>query len=253
MLRVQKLVVAIGFVVGAVPAAAWADDADDARAIIAKAVKAHGGQANLEKFPATTARFKGTFHGMGEGIPMTGELNTQGNDRLRVDVEVTVGGMTIRVINILAGDKGWNKLGDQATAEMTKDELEESRKQAHTAWVTTLAPLKDKSFTFATLGEVKINDRPAVGVKVSRKGQRDVDLYFDKQTGLLVITEAMVKLDGSDQEVIEETFPSDYKEVQGTQQAMKFVVKRDGKLYMEGTISEVVLSEKLDPSLFTKP
>jgi hypothetical protein len=34
---------------------------------------------------------------------------------------------------------------------------------------------------------------------------------------------------------------------------MKFVVKREGKLYMEGTVSEIVLSEKLDPNLFDKP
>jgi hypothetical protein len=251
MKHVRKL--AVGFVLAVSAFAVRADDAAEARAIIENAVKAHGGQATLEKFPANTARFKGTFHGMGEGIPMSGEVCSQAAEKLRVDVEVMVMGMKIRVISIFAGDKGWNKLADQEAAAMTKDELEEGRKQAHTAWVTTLIPLKDKNYTLATLGEIKVDGRPARGVKVSRKGQRDVDLYFDKETGLLVKTEAMVKLDGSDQEVLEEIVLSDYKEVQGTQQAMKFVVKREGKLYMEGTVSEIVLSEKLDPNLFDKP
>jgi hypothetical protein len=39
---------------------------------------------------------------------------------------------------------------------------------------------------------------------------------------------------------------ADYKEVQGTQQAMKFTVKRDGQLYLEGEITEHQLADKLD-------
>jgi hypothetical protein len=66
----------------------------------------------------------------------------------------------------------------------------EAKEQAHAGWVATLAPLKDaKRFTLATLGEIKVEDKPALGVKVSRQGPRDVDLYFDKRSGLLVRTE----------------------------------------------------------------
>ena len=92
-----------------------------------------------------------------------------------------------------------------------------------------------------------------MGVKVSSKGHRDVDLYFDKETGLLVKTEGRVKDDMSGQEVTEESFHSEYKEVQGTKQAHKFVVKRNGKLFMEGEATGVELSEKLDASTFAKP
>jgi hypothetical protein len=182
---------------------------------------------------------------------MTGEVATQGHDKIRVDAEVEVGGMKFRVVNIVDGDKGWMKLGDDVK-EMDKDEIAEAKEQAFAGWVATLAPLKDKQFTLATTGEVKVDDRPALGVKVSSKGHRDVDLYFDKETGLLVKQVTQVKDDGG-QEVTEETFPGEYKEVQGTKQAMKFTVKRDGKLYMEGEASEIQLSEKLDASLFAKP
>lgn len=252
MQHVRIAVVAFGFL-SAVVTPTRADDAADARAIVDKAIKAHGGQEALDKFPATTVKFKGSFHGMGEGIPMVGEVVTMGSDKVRVDVEVEAGGMKFRIVNIVAGDKGWSKFANDDAKELSKDELEEGRKQAYTGWITTLAPLKDKQFKLATLGETKVNGRAALGVKVSSKGQRDVDLYFDKETGLLVKAEHLVKLDGSDQEVIEESFPSEYKDVQGTKQAMKFTVKRDGKLYMEGEVSEIVLSEKLDPSVFAKP
>ncbi len=189
---------------------------------------------------------------MGMAIPMTGELSMQGNDKVRVDVEVEAGGMKFHVLNIVAGDKGWTKLGDE-TKEMSKDELTEGNEQAYGGWVTTLAPLKGKEFTLATVGEIKVNDKPALGVKVSSKGHRDVDLFFDKESGMLVKTETRVKDEASGQEVSEESFPTEYKEVQGTKQAMKFTVKRDGKLFMEGEASEIQLSDKLDASLFTKP
>jgi hypothetical protein len=251
MCHVRHAVLAFGFAL-AVTAPLRADDAADARAIIEKAVKAHGGQDNLDKFTGHVTKFKGTLHAMGMAIPMTGEISMQGNDKVRVDVQVEAGGMKFHVINVVAGDKGWAKIGDD-TKEMSKDELTEGIEQAHSGWVTTLAPLKGKEFKLSTVGEIMINDRPALGVKVATKGRRDVDLYFDKETGMLVKSETRVKDEGSGQEVTEESFPSDYKDVQGTKQSMKFTIKRDGKPFMEGEASEMSLVDKLDANLFTKP
>src|SRR5262249_33308325 len=94
-----------------------------------------------------------------------------------------------------------------------------------------------KKFRLAPLGEVAVDGRPARGVKVSREGHRDVDLYFDREKSLLVKTQTRVK-DDDGQEVTEETFLSDYKEAQGTNQAMKVVVQRDGELYVESEVPE---------------
>ncbi|MBA4066156.1 MAG: hypothetical protein C0501_21050 [Isosphaera sp.] len=251
MSHVRYALAALGFVFAAA-APAPADDAADARALVEKAVKAHGGQDKLEKFAAVTTAFKGKFLAMGQAIDMAGEVVTQGADQVKVDVEVEAGGQKVRVVNVFNKDKGWMKLGDE-TKEMDKDEVAEAKEQAYAGWVATLDPLTGKAFTLATVGEAKVNDRPALGVKVSRKDRRDVDLYFDKETGLLVKSETRVKDEGSGQEVTQETFYDGYKEVQGTKQAMKFTVKRDGKPFMEGEATEVTLAEKLDASVFAKP
>jgi hypothetical protein len=250
MTQSRCALLAFGFFLATVPAEA--DDAADARALVEKAVKAQGGQEKLEKFAAHTSKFKGTFHGMGQAIPMTGEISSQGADRFKMEAEVEAGGMKFRFVSVLAGDKGWVRVGD-ATTEMDKDQLAEAEEQAYAGWVGTLAPLKDKEFTLAAIGEAKVNDKPALGVKVSRKGRRDVDLYFDKETGLLVKTETRVKDEGSGQEVTEENYPGEYKEVQGTKQPTKFTVKRDGKLWVEGEATEQQLAEKLDDGVFAKP
>lgn len=251
MKQFRYAVLAVGFVV-AVTGPARADDAADAKALVEKAIKAHGGQEKLDKLPGTTIKFKGTFHGMGEGIPMSGEVSAQGPDKQRIDIEVEAGGQKVPIVIILNGDKGWSKIVKDVK-ELGKDELAEAKEQAYASWVVTLAPLKDKKFTFATTGEIKVEKRPALGVKVSSKGHRDVDLYFDKETGMLVKTETRVKDDTSGQEVTEESFPSDYKDVQGVKQAHKFTVKRNGKLHVEGEASEIKLSDKLDASTFAKP
>ncbi|MDB5310800.1 MAG: hypothetical protein JWO38_5002 [Gemmataceae bacterium] len=235
----------------AAPVAARADDAADARALVDKAVKAHGG-AELAKFSAYTVRMKGTVKPFDKVIAFTGVVASHGPDRQKVDIEVEDGGLKFRFVIVLNGDKGWHRSGDETKA-MDKDELAEAKELAHAGWVTTLVPLKDKTFTLATVGEIKVDGRAAVGVKVSSKGRRDVDLYFVKETGLLVKIESRVKDEGSGQEVTEETYPGEYKEVQGTKQPMKITRKRDGKAYIEGKVTGYDLAEKLDADVFAKP
>ncbi|AWM38624.1 hypothetical protein GobsT_31960 [Gemmata obscuriglobus] len=251
MKHLRHAVLALGFVFAAI-APARADDAAEARKLIEKAVKAHGGQDKLDKFGGAVSKLKGTFYGQGDGLAMTGEISVAGQDKQRIDLEIDAGGQKIPIVIVLAGDKGWTKIVKDVT-ELDKDKLEETKEQAYASWVTNLAPLKDKQFTFATTGEIKVENRPALGVKVSSKGHRDIDLYFDKETGLLVKSETRVKDDTTGQEVTEESFPSEYKEVQGTQQAMKFLTKRDGKKFIEGEVTSLELVEKLDASTFTKP
>ena len=103
------------------------------------------------------------------------------------------------------------------------------------------------------LGESKVNDRPVVGVKVAHKDHKDVKLFFDKANYLLLKVEMRVKDQENDKEVTEEMIFSDYKDVQGTQQAMKLAVLWDGKPHWDITVTEVTLAEKLDDALFTKP
>lgn len=250
MTQARNALLVAGFLFASAPARA--DDAADARALVEKAVKAHGGQEKLDKFTAHTIKFKGTFHGMEQEIPMSGEITTQGADKNRMEIEVEAGGMKFKIVNVIAGDKGWTKMGDE-TKELDKDQMAEAKEQAYAGWVGTLAPLKDKAFTLSTIGEITIEKRAALGVKVSRKGHRDIDLYFDKESGLLAKTETRVKDDASGQEVGEESFAGDYKDVQGTKQAAKFTVKRDGKLFVVGEVTEQTLTEKLDDNVFAKP
>lgn len=225
---------------------AYADDAADARAIIDKAVKASGGEAARDKFKSQTFREKGTFYGMGEGLPYTGIYTVQWPERFRMEIE---GVFTM----VIAGDKGWVKT-DKGVEDMTAEQLAREKNNLHGGYVTTLIPLKDKSFTLATLPETKVDDKPALGVKVSQKDRPDVTLWFDKTTGLLVKSEQMVQPEDPEAKPVkQETTFGDYKEFAGYKIPTKVVAKREGKLFVEATISDMKPLEKVDDKLFMKP
>jgi hypothetical protein len=124
---------------------------------------------------------------------------------------------------------------------------------AHVMGVSEFGGLKDKKLKAALIGEAKVNDKPAIGVKISKEGQKDVDFYFDKKTGLVAKIERRARDVQSGQEVTEERFITEYQDSGGRKVAKKLVVHRDGKKFLEAEVTEVKLLEKLDDSEFAQP
>ncbi len=230
-----------------------ADDDAMLREIVTKAIKAHGGVDNLTKFKASVSKEKGKYYGMGEGIDFTSESSLQLPDRFRVEVKAKAGDDNFVFIQVINGKKGWVKLGEN-TEEMNKDQLAEAKEEMNVANIAQLVCLNDKDYKLSPLGDVKVGDTPAVGVRVERKGYRDVSLFFDKEKGLLLKSETRGKdvMHGGE-EFTSTTRYEDYKKVEGVMIAHKVTIKRDGKPFVEQEVTEVKVSEKLDDSVFEKP
>ena len=223
-----------------------ADDKADARVIIDRAIMAQGGAAKLSKLSAHSWSEKGTYYGQGKGQPYTGKFAVQLPSQFRMEIE---GLFTI----VVDGDKGWVKAGGE-TKEMTKEQLTAQKENMYGGWVTTLLPLQDKAFTLTPLAEIKIDNRPAVGVKVAHKDHGDVTLYFDKGTGLPAKS---VQSGRSEEQqgkrVQHERYYADFREIKGIKIPMKIVLKQDGKIFVESEMVDVQLAEKLDAKVFAKP
>lgn len=230
---------------------ARADEAADARAIIDKAIKAAGGAELLNKYKAATFKIKGKISIMGMDIEFTGDMAHQGKDQQKIAIDMEVMGQKLSMTQVFNKTEGWTKLNDQVM-DMDKDKIDETMEELHSGWVTRIVPLTDKAFTLATAGETKVNDKPALGVRVSYKGRKDVTLYFDNESYLLVKHEGRAKDDSSGQEVNEETYHEAYagKEFK---QAMKLRIHRDGKPFAEFEMSDMKPEAKLDDSVFAKP
>lgn len=224
------------------------------QAVLDKAIKALGGEEKLAKFKADSFKGKGKFYGMGEGIDYTGEWDLQQPNKLRVRIEVVAGDMKFVSIRVVNGDKVWSKLGDQTQEVKGEEEIVEAREASFTAWVATLLPLKDKEFKLSPLAEVKVDGKPAVGIQVAHKGYREVGLFFDKETGLLVRTTTQVKdLMNGGKEVTQEALYSDHKPANGVLRPRKVVINRDDKKFIDVEVTEIEPKEKLDDALFGKP
>jgi hypothetical protein len=230
-----------------------ADDQTEMRALVEKAIKAHGGAEALEKDAAGTIKAGGKFYGMGEGLPYTMTLSYQRPDKVRVDIDVEVMGKTFKFLQVVNGDKAWVAFDGNVT-EVSKEGVAALRQQRYEGEIVRLVPLRDKAFKLSPLGEAKVEGRPAVGVRVQHEGREDVNLFFDKETSLLLKTEGRGRDPmNPDQEFAAETFFGDYKKSGDRVVPHKTTLKRDGKLYVESEVTEVTTVPKHDDSLFAKP
>jgi hypothetical protein len=186
--------------------------AEEPRAVIERALKAMGGAEVVKQQVAVRMKVKGKIgsEALGQTLVMEGEV-WEFNKQTRMSFQSDFLGNKIEATVVLNGDKSWMSAGGQVK-EFGKDEIESQRILKHVDRVTDLAPvLTDKGLTLASLPAIKVEGRPAAGIKVSCKDLPDTSLYFDKETGLLVKYAYRAKLNSDQKESLHETLLSDYR------------------------------------------
>jgi hypothetical protein len=230
-----------------------AEEPIDTKAVIAKALKAHGGEDKLRKYAAAHVKVKGKYYGMGDNDEYTGEYWLQGAKQFRSVLQGEADGEKYTEIRVVNGDKGWI-VEDDEIKEMDKDVLTESKEDLYLQWVTGLTPLQDGEFKLDTVGTSKIGDKEVVGIRVIRKGHRDINLYFDAEKGLLLKAEMrVIGVEEDGKEATQETFYEDYRDADGIPYAAKITIKRDAKDYIVEEVTDYQPEKKLDEDLFAKP
>jgi outer membrane lipoprotein-sorting protein len=228
--------------------------ADDAtRAILEKAVKAHGGIDKLTKLhkSAVQVKSKGKVNQAG-GIDITLETSAQGGKSRQV-IEGEVANTKFKQVVLFDGKKLRIFVNDKEFKVDDKKMVAEVKEQAYAEKVVGLLFFKEKGFKMEPLGEAKVNGKAALGIRVSSEGHRDVNLFFDKEKGLLVKTENQTIDFMSGEEKSQEKIFNDYKEMDGHLQPTKVVVLQGGKELMTLEIEEVKIVDKFDDDTFTKP
>jgi hypothetical protein len=222
----------------------------DVSAILDKAIKAHGGAEKLGQERAVRVKSKGTV-AIGDGADFTAETTTQAG-KFRQVIQLSVAGQEVTMTVVFDGMKGWQN-ANGATKEIEGDLLDDIKEGAYANRLRRMAFLKDKSLQLSPLGETKVNDRPAVGIKVVSKGHPDVKLFFDKESGLLVKTERQV-LDGmTQQKVLEEWIVQAHQEADGMKLPKKVLINHDGKKFIEQEVTEITFPKQLAKDEFAEP
>jgi hypothetical protein len=224
----------------------------EAAAIVDKALKAHFPKGLDTKNQGLRTKSKGTVHVAGMDLDFSQEITVQLPTKFKEVTELTVMGQNVTIRSVYNGKDAWIRAGD--TDVPVTDEIKAEFKDAvHSMGLVQGVLLKEKGVKLALLGEAKVKDKPAVGVTVSREGSKDVNLFFDKATGLIVKVEMRKRDLMSGQEVTEERFITEYQEAAGRKVAKKIEVVRDGKPYLEAELTDVQILEKVDDGEFVQP
>ncbi|HYT92582.1 MAG TPA: hypothetical protein VEL76_27955 [Gemmataceae bacterium] len=229
--------------------AARAGNDADVKPIVDKALQALGGE-KLAKAQAATWKGQGKVRFMGTQFGYSGDWATQGPEQSRVALRLTLNNNSIDYLKAVNATGAGVKI-NQTPFMTTKQDKDEMREEAYWRWVVSLLPLRDKQFKLEPLGELEVGTYKTVGLKVSRKGRRTIDLYFDKGTGVLV--KSIHPVVDNTKEVLQETLWSELKMQNGLLRPTQMVMTRDGQPYAEGELSDFQLVEKLDDSMFTLP
>src|SRR5436309_2352467 len=115
-------------------------DADDAKAVIEKAIKAQGGEDKLAQFRAGRWKGQGTLTLKGQNLPLTLETVYQLPDKYKTAMHFEVQGKKIGVIQVLEGDKGWMS-GQGKTLVLEGDLLKALKEEFYSANAEMLLPL----------------------------------------------------------------------------------------------------------------
>lgn len=232
---------------------ALANAADDAAAVVDKAIKALGGEAKFSKAKAFTWKTKGTIRFGDNENHFNAETTLAALDRVRQEFGGDFGGNPVKAVVVLDGDRAWRKFGDM-TQEITGDDLANEKRNVYLQAIPAglLLPLKSKEFKLELAGEDKVGDADAVAVKVTGPDGKDFKLFFDKKTNLPLKAVATVR-GFNGQEFTQETTYSDFKDFGGVKKAAKHEAKRDGNTFLEAEITEFKILDQVEPETFAEP
>jgi hypothetical protein len=236
-----------------VTGAARTEEGGDAKAVIAKAIKAVGGEEKIAKaLKGFSLKEKGTLSIMGSDNPISIEVTAAGLDKYRSKFKGEFGGMEIEGVTVLSGDKGTRSFAGM-DMEMDKEGIASEKRNIYLAVIASLVlPLNEKGFKSEAAGEEKVDGKAAVVLKVTGPDGKDSKLYFDKETGLPVRQVAKV-MNFMMQEVTQESTYSNFKDMGGIKHAGKAIIKHDGEKLMELEITEFKILDKVDTKVFEKP
>jgi hypothetical protein len=220
----------------------------EAKALVERAIKAHGGEAALKRAAVCQRVDTGTRASAARDIQFTSKVTCSLPERVRLEIEADKRLLTVIVLD---GDRGWQRTSGPA-APMSRTFHKEVREEAYVWWVATLVPLlRSRGFTLDTVAQIKVDGEPAAGVLVKRKGHADTRLYFLKRTGLLVrverrATEAGVPVDKA-------YVYAGHRSFDGVMLHTKETILVNGKKHTQLTISDYRFPSKPDARLFGRP
>jgi hypothetical protein len=225
---------------------------DDAKTVLAKAVKAYGGDKAFARWNCGYVKYK-TKGGIIPAVlgEATGEDTFQLPGHFKRQVRTAFAGRETSMVFVINNGKGWSKRGDAPAQPIDNDFTEKTEHLfagfCGPSWLSRLDPRLTK------LDAEKVDGREALVVRAESDELGQMDLYFSKETGLLLKSKRRLPGTDPDKSAPLETTYEDYKEVDKGMIPMRIKGHQGGKLILDLTLIEVKFADKFDEGTFAKP
>lgn len=225
------------------------EDAKAARQLLDGSIVALGGEKRLSAPHALTGQSKGTLS-LDAAQEIRNQFTVQGLDQMKWETQIGTGSIQLGLNKSSLWIASNNGRGNDAPKEMI---LAFRRGFAALRIAETLVDLRGKDWKLSCLGELKIDDTPAIGLKASRRGEPDLDLWFDAKTRLPLKVELRLQKPGESAEMTLSAVLRDYRKSGERQFFGKMTVYHDGTKVLEVERSDVKVVDRLDDTTFDKP
>jgi hypothetical protein len=221
------------------------------RAILQKAIKAHGGEKNLSRTLKGYVRGKSVFERSGNKMRMEWDETFELPEKIRQKVEGQDKDGPFTLQYAVVNGKGWIQFNKEKIKDYDGKML--PLEKCWNAVLALLPRLLGGEFELSPLPDANLNGAKAVGILVEGE-HADWELYFDAITGLLVKWKGTSQLPGLEGKEIEaETFLKNYRDVDGIKFPMAIVAYRDGKKTIDMEILEIKFLDQIDPKTWARP
>jgi hypothetical protein len=229
---------------------AWAASAEEPRILLDRAIQAHGGAARVER--TKKGHLKAKSEGKQSNAPFKVEIEEWFDlpSRYRETSDGSRNGMPYHGEKLVLGKEGWIREG---TGPMRPFPFPDPFVAQHWhAKLALLLVLRDKDVQFKSLPDETKDGRSLVGFHAISPQVAD-DFFFDKSTGLLAKTQKTMPNPLGGQEVIEEAFYDDYRDIQSIHFPTCFKITVRTTYSATITLSFIEFSDKIGESVFKKP
>lgn len=190
----------------------------------------------------STVKIKAKISMMGMDLPV--DIWMKNPDKIKT--VTNLGGQEI--ISAYDGRKGYvinPATGSNTPVQMSAEEINQAR---NNNIFLNILDSYNKQGKLTLLGEEDVNNNPAFKIKVDVDGVNSAIMYIDKKTYLVSKSTTTVTQNGTTMTV--NSFPSDYREVNGLLLPMKTVSSAEG-MEIVTTYVNVEVNSPIDDNVFT--
>ena len=210
--------------------------------VVEKMIQAQGGRDVLAKIKDST--FTGTLEMIQMGMTGAASMYQKEPNMMRMDGEVM--GMTFT--QAFDGEIAWMRNPQTGSIEEMPEKFVVYMKREAMGNDALLNPQK-YGITFNYTGKEKIEEKEYLVLEQTYSDGFKATLYLDPETYLIYKTKGLT-LNQMGVEVEQETFLSDYKEVEGVMVPHTITSYQDGEEFITITLTEVSFNTGLEDSFF---